>query len=282
MSGLLQVSSVMTQDSDGRHAETYDLSWAPLLAREAAKPYWARLRQSVQSDRLQGPVYPPRGQVLAALRTPLESVKVVILGQDPYHGPGQAHGLAFSVPDGVRPPPSLKPVLRELREDFGSQIPQTEALLAEYAKLCIRRNWLETTGNLTPWTKRGVLLLNTVLTVRGGVPKSHAGVGWEIFTDAVCREVLEQPRPIVWMLWGADARKKLERLIDARLESSGEYEDAHHGCSDVTVVHNAHLFLTAGHPSPLNKSVPYAGCRHFSQANDWLRQHGTEPVDWSL
>lgn len=263
MSGLLQVSSVMTQDSDGRHAETYDLSWSPLLSRETAKPYWARLRQSVQSDRLQGPVYPPRGQVLAALRTPLESVKAVILGQDPYHGPGQAHGLAFSVPDGVKPPPSLREVMSEWYDDMGR--PGVDFLPKLRRVAGTDRHFH--CGDLSIWIRRGVLLLNTVLTVRGGMPKSHAGFGWETFTDAVCTEILAQPRPIVWLRWGSDARKKVDRLVLT---------------TDVLVHPFLHLHLTAGHPSPLNKSVPFTGCRHFSQANDWLRQHGAEPVDWSL
>ncbi|HEX8245405.1 MAG TPA: uracil-DNA glycosylase [Longimicrobium sp.] len=170
-------------------------SWRPHLGGELEKPYFAQLREFVERERRAHTVYPPEEEVFAALElTPYERVKVMILGQDPYHGPGQAHGLAFSVRPGVTPPPSLRNLLRELRDDAGCPVPDN--------------------GDLVPWAQQGVLLLNAVLTVRAGEPNSHKGRGWETFTDAVIRAVNERGERVVFVLWGGYAGKK-EALIDA-------------------------------------------------------------------
>jgi uracil-DNA glycosylase len=170
-------------------------SWRPRLDAELEKPYFGALRRFVDGERRSHTVYPPEDEVFAALeRTPYDRVKVMILGQDPYHGPGQAHGLAFSVRPGVTPPPSLRNIFRELRDDLGCPVPRD--------------------GSLVPWAEQGVLLLNAVLTVRAGEPNSHRGKGWETFTDAVIRAVNDRPGPVVFVLWGGYAAKK-EALIDA-------------------------------------------------------------------
>ncbi len=170
-------------------------SWRPHLDAELEKPYWTRLRDFVDRERRTHTVFPPESAAFAALElTPYERVRVMILGQDPYHGAGQAHGLAFSVRPGVTPPPSLRNMLRELRDDAGCPVPDN--------------------GYLVPWAEQGVLLLNAVLTVREGQPNSHKGKGWETFTDAVIRAVDEKPEPVVFVLWGGYAGKK-EALIDA-------------------------------------------------------------------
>ncbi len=186
-------------------------------------------------------VYPP--QPLAALQAcEPEAVRVVILGQDPYHGPGQAHGHAFSVPDGVRPPPSLRNIFLELVRDCG----------------CLPLR----SGNLFEWTRQGVLLLNTVLTVEQGLPGSHARRGWEPVTDAVIDTIAALPGAKVFLLWGAHAQAKRDRI-----QATG----------------SAQLVLCANHPSPLSARrppIPFLGCAHFSQANRYLAAHGREPVDW--
>jgi uracil-DNA glycosylase len=170
-------------------------SWRPHLDAELEKPYFRALREFVDGERRAHTVYPPEDEVFAALElTPYARVKVMILGQDPYHGPGQAHGLAFSVRPGVTPPPSLRNIFRELRDELECPVPRD--------------------GSLVPWAKQGVLLLNAVLTVRAGEPNSHQGKGWETFTDAVIRAVNERPGPVVFVLWGGYAAKK-EALIDA-------------------------------------------------------------------
>ena len=170
-------------------------SWRPHLDAETEKPYFGALRRFVDGERRAHTVHPPEDEVFAALElTPYERVKVMILGQDPYHGPGQAHGLAFSVRPGVTPPPSLRNIFRELQADQGCPPPRD--------------------GSLVPWARQGVLLLNAVLTVRAGEPNSHQGKGWETFTDAVIRAVNERPERVVFVLWGGYAAKK-EALIDA-------------------------------------------------------------------
>ena len=166
-------------------------------------------------------------------------VRVVLLGQDPYHGPGQAHGMCFSVRKGVEPPPSLVNIFRELQSDLGIEPPSD--------------------GELTPWAKSGVLLLNTVLTVRAGQPNSHRGKGWEIFTDRVIAEVNRSDRPTVFLLWGANAKAKMPMITNPR-----------------------HLVLTAAHPSPLSAYNGFFGCRHFSKANEFLVRNGRPPVNWDL
>lgn len=192
-------------------------------------------------------IYPPTPW--AALgNTSLPSVRVVILGQDPYHGPGQAHGLAFSVPAGVRPPPSLRNILVELREDCGCALPAN--------------------GDLTRWARQGVLLLNTVLTVEEGRPASHAGRGWEVLTDALIHALAQDAAPKAFLLWGAHAQAKR-----ALVEQAGR--------TGRTV--RTHRVLAANHPSPLSARrppVPFLGCRHFSQVNEFLLAAGRGAVDW--
>lgn len=186
-------------------------------------------------------IYPPRGARLRALElTPLDKVKVVILGQDPYHGAGQAHGLSFSVPEGVRVPPSLMNIYKELKADLGAEPPAH--------------------GNLEAWARQGVLLLNTSLTVEDGKAGSHAGKGWEAITDAVVAAVAAKAEPCVFLLWGNHARKKAERVPG--------------------LAASHHLVLTAPHPSPLSAHSGFLGCRHFSRANAFLEASGRGPIDW--
>ena len=188
-------------------------------------------------------IYPPRGSRLAALELcPLDAVKVVILGQDPYHGPGQAHGLSFSVLEGVRVPPSLVNIYKELHADLGLPIPAH--------------------GNLSSWARQGVLLLNAALTVEDGKPASHQGRGWEEITDAVVAAVAAKAEPCVFLLWGSHARKK--------------------ALSVPGLAHGNHLVLTAPHPSPLSAHSGFLGCRHFSQANAFLEAAGRGAVDWRV
>lgn len=214
--------------------------WNPVLREELSQPYWYELQSFVAAERDAGPVYPPPDRVFAALHlTPLAEVKVVILGQDPYHGPGQAHGLCFSVPSGVALPPSLRNIYRELHDDLGVPTPRS--------------------GDLTPWARRGVLLLNTTLTVRAGAAASHQGHGWEVFTDQVIRAVSARPERIVFILWGAHARKK-RALVDR----------------------SRHVVIESAHPSPLSAHNGFFGSRPFSRANAALVAAGREPVDWSL
>jgi uracil-DNA glycosylase len=172
-------------------------SWRAVLGEELGKPYFAELLEFVEKERSNGPVYPPRDEVFAALEaTPFEDVKVLVLGQDPYHGAGQGHGLCFSVRPGVRIPPSLRNIYKEMKEELGHPVPDN--------------------GYLMPWARQGVLLLNAVLTVREAEPNSHKGRGWEKFTDAVIKAVAERPDPAVFVLWGAYAQKKLPLIDQAR------------------------------------------------------------------
>ena len=220
---------------------TLDDSWKVPLRDEFAQPYMAELRTFLLAEKAAGKhIFPKGSQWFRALDlTPLDSVRVVILGQDPYHGPGQAHGLCFSVSPGVRTPPSLQNIYKELRDDLG---------IAPAAH-----------GFLEHWAKQGVLLLNNVLTVEQGIAASHKGKGWERFTDAVVRLVSERPDPIVFLLWGSHAQKKAASVDSGR-----------------------HLVLKAAHPSPLSAYNGFFGCRHFSQANDFLAAHGQPPIDWTL
>lgn len=215
-------------------------SWHEALASEFDKLYFSVLTDRIRQEyATHGPIYPPGGQIFRALDLcPLPRVRVVILGQDPYHGPGQAEGLAFSVPPGVAVPPSLQNIKKEILADLG-----TPSVITE--------------GNLLPWVEQGVLLLNTTLTVRGGQAASHAAMGWETFTDAVIEVINKQRESVVFMLWGAHARRKGAMIDRSR-----------------------HLVLEAPHPSPLSAHRGFLGCRHFSQANSYLTAHGYAPIRW--
>lgn len=217
-------------------------SWRPVLAPVLAGREARKLGGFLANEESAGKrIFPPRGQRLAALdMTPLDQVKVVILGQDPYHGAGQAHGLAFSVPEGVRVPPSLANIHKELASDLGIEPPRH--------------------GNLESWAQQGVLLLNNALTVEEGRAGSHQMLGWEAITDAVIAAVAARPEPSVFMLWGNHARKKA-----ARVPGLGG---------------GRHLALTAPHPSPLSAHSGFFGCRHFSKANSFLEANGRGAIDW--
>ena len=217
-------------------------TWQDALAQEKNKPYFNEVMDFVKAERLAGKViYPPYGDIFNALKlTPLENTKVVILGQDPYHGPDQAHGLCFSVLQGVKPPPSLMNMFKELVNDIPDfQIPRH--------------------GNLSAWAEQGVLLLNTVLTVEQGNAHSHAGKGWEIFTDAVIDAVNSHTQGTVFLLWGSHAQKKAKRLSD-----------------------QVHHILKAPHPSPLSAHRGFFGCQHFSATNKLLEAQNKAPIDWHL
>lgn len=227
-----------------------DTSWTALRSQFLASPAGQSLSQFL-ADRLAAgaKIYPPRPFYALEL-TALPDVRVVILGQDPYHGPGQAHGLAFSVPPGQRTPPSLRNIFKELTKEAVAD-PQASRRGEEQG---------HAQRNLSAWATQGVLLLNTCLTVEDGQPASHAGQGWERFTDALIQAVSAQPHPVVFMLWGAHAQTK-ESLIDA----------------------TRHLVLTANHPSPLSASrapKPFLGCGHFSRANAWLLEKGHKAISW--
>lgn len=214
--------------------------WLEPLQQEFKKPYYKDLYQKVLSEYKTCAVYPPADDIFNAFHlTPLNKVKAVILGQDPYHGTGQAHGLCFSVNKDVEIPPSLVNIYQELHDDLGCRIPNN--------------------GYLEKWAGQGVLLLNTVLTVRAHQAMSHRGIGWENFTDAVIQAVNRQDRPVVYMLWGKPAQSKKKMLDNPK-----------------------HLVLEAPHPSPLSAYRGFFGCRHFSQANEFLIEHGEEPIDWQI
>lgn len=214
-------------------------SWSRVLGGELDKPYFHELQSFVQRERAQHTVYPPPDDVFNAfVATPYERVKVLLLGQDPYHGDGQAHGMCFSVRPGVRIPPSLANAYKELKTDLGCSIP--------------------THGSLQAWADRGVLLLNTVLTVRAGEPASHAGRGWETFTDAVIYALNDREAPVVFLLWGAHAQKKRKLITCA-----------------------GHRVIATAHPSPLSARKFY-GSKPFSAVNDALVELGKPPIDWQL
>jgi uracil-DNA glycosylase len=211
-------------------------SWKDVLRGEFEQPYMTRLRGAGKK------IFPPGDEIFAALdRTPLERVKVVVIGQDPYHGPGQAHGLCFSVRSGVVLPPSLVNIFKEIGEEYPDE----------------GRGFDGQRGCLEPWARQGVLLLNAVLTVERGRAGSHQGRGWETFTDAVVSVLNEQRDNLVFLLWGSYAQKK-----------------------GAVVDRSRHCVLTAPHPSPLSAHRGFFGCNHFRDANAYLEQHGREPVDW--
>lgn len=222
-----------------------ETSWQAELQEELHQPYMGQLASFLEKERNSGlSIYPPQEQVFNAfLQTPFAQVKVVIMGQDPYHGKGQAHGLSFSVSRNITPPPSLKNIYKELQSDLG--IPPA------------------THGCLIAWAKQGVLLLNATLTVREGQPKSHYGHGWERFTDAVVQRLCQRKDPLVFLLWGRSAHDKCQQFLN------------NPACSQ-------HLVLTAPHPSPYSVHTGFFGCRHFSKANEFLVAHGKAPIDWSL
>ncbi len=214
--------------------------WDDLLKDEFQKPYYQKLRAILAREYQTHTVYPDMYDIFNALRaTDYKDVKAVILGQDPYHGPGQAHGLCFSVKPGVPAPPSLKNIFKELKDELDIPIPDT--------------------GYLMPWAKQGVLMLNTVLTVRAGEANSHKGLGWETLTDRVIELLNDREQPMVFFLWGANAKRKRELLTNP-----------------------SHLVLSCAHPSPLSASSGFFGCGHFKACNDFLKKHNMTPIDWRL
>lgn len=216
-------------------------TWKDAIGEEKSKEYFQQILQTVQGERLAGKtIYPPQNEVFSAFAlTEFSQVKVVILGQDPYHGVNQAHGLSFSVKPNVAPPPSLLNIYKELAEDIGFQIPNH--------------------GYLVEWAKQGVLLLNTVLTVEHGKAHSHANIGWEQFTDKVIEQINLHREKVVFLLWGSHAQKK------------GQFIDR-----------TRHCVLTSVHPSPLSAYRGFFGCRHFSKANAYLREHQLAEINWQL
>lgn len=214
--------------------------WDGLLQEEFEKDYYTRLRKFLSAEYRSRPIYPSMYDIFNALKsTPYEKVKVVILGQDPYHGAGQAHGMCFSVKKGVPQPPSLINIFKEIQDDLGIRPPSH--------------------GNLQHWADQGVLLLNTVLTVRAGAANSHRGKGWEIFTDKIISVLNERETPIVFLLWGGNAKSKTALITNPK-----------------------HLILTSVHPSPLSASGGFFGCRHFSKTNEFLENCGEGAIDWSI
>lgn len=215
-------------------------SWGALLAEEFAKPYYQQLRRFLKDEYETETIYPEMGDIFNALHyTDYHDVKVVILGQDPYHGPGQAHGLSFSVKPGVKIPPSLRNILKELHEDLGSTIPDH--------------------GYLKKWADQGVLLLNTVLTVRKGEANSHRGKGWETFTDKVITLLSEREKPVIFILWGKPAQSKRKLIDDSR-----------------------HHIIMSVHPSPLSAHRGFFGSKPFSKANQILQQQGERAINWQI
>ncbi|OPL08403.1 MAG: uracil-DNA glycosylase [delta proteobacterium ML8_F1] len=214
--------------------------WRDILAGEFQKPYFQALEAFIAEEEAHYRVYPPQTQRFRSLElTPCHRVKVLILGQDPYHQAHQANGLAFSVPQGVKLPPSLRNIFKELRDDLGGE--------------------LSTTGDLSPWATQGVLLLNTVLTVRDNAANSHKGRGWETFTDAIIQALNHRKDPVVFILWGSQAAKKLSMIDQKR-----------------------HPVITAPHPSPLSSYRGFFGSKPFSTANDHLERQGKEPIHWLI
>lgn len=214
--------------------------WDILLKDEFKKEYYLKLREFLKEEYKTQIIYPNMYDIFNSLKyTDFKDVKVVILGQDPYHGYGQAHGLSFSVKKGIKPPPSLVNIYKEIKEELGIEIPSH--------------------GELTSWANQGVLLLNTCLTVREAQPNSHKGKGWEIFTDKVISLLNESEEPIVFLLWGANAKSKISIINNPK-----------------------HLILTSVHPSPLSAYGGFWGCNHFKKANEYLIQQGKTPIDWEI
>ncbi len=214
--------------------------WDEILKDDFSSEHYAALRTFLKAEYSSHTVYPGMYDIFNALKyTPYSSVKVVIIGQDPYHGPNQAHGLSFSVREGVPPPPSLQNIFKEIKSDLGLPIPNH--------------------GCLEKWAKQGVLLLNAVLTVRAGQANSHKGQGWEIVTDSIIRHLNGRQKPMVFLLWGANA-----------------------GAKSALITNPSHLVLKCAHPSPLSAYNGFFGCRHFSKANKFLSECGLSEIDWRL
>lgn len=214
--------------------------WDELLKEEFKKEYYLELREFLKQEYATKTIYPNMYNIFDALKyTSYKDTKVLILGQDPYHGENQAHGLAFSVQKGVKTPPSLLNMYKELRDDLGCYIPNN--------------------GYLVPWSNQGVLLLNTSLTVRANEANSHKSIGWEIFTDEIIKILNKREDPVIFVLWGANARKK-----------------------KVFIDQNKHYILEAPHPSPLSAHRGFFGCRHFSKINEILEKLSKEPIDWQI
>ena len=219
---------------------TLNNDWDEILKDEWQKPYLQGLFAFLHKDYDEHTVYPPKRDVFNALKyTSFENVKAVIIGQDPYHGPNQAHGLCFSVLKGVTPPPSLQNIYKELADDIGFKIPSH--------------------GQLSKWAEQGILMLNTVLTVRRGQANSHKGMGWEIFTDRVISELNKKETPVVFLLWGSPAKQKAQIITNP-----------------------IHIKLTCVHPSPLSAYRGFFGCKHFSKTNELLIKNGLTPIDWQI
>ncbi|SEV83763.1 Uracil-DNA glycosylase [Ruminococcaceae bacterium KH2T8] len=216
------------------------MNWEQLIKEESKKDYYRDLMSFVDDEYSKGEVFPPRDKIFTALEsTPLENVKCVILGQDPYHDVGQAHGMAFSVNKGIKIPPSLVNIYKELHDELGTYIPDN--------------------GYLMKWAEQGVLLLNTVLTVRAHEANSHKGKGWEKFTDRVISEVGKKDEPVVFMLWGKPAQTKKKLITNP-----------------------AHLVLESVHPSPLSVYRGFYGCGHFVKCNEFLKENGIKEIDWQI
>jgi uracil-DNA glycosylase len=214
--------------------------WKKELASELDQPYFKELKEFLIAERATNTIYPKGGHIFRAFNaTPFDKIKVVLIGQDPYHGDGQAEGLSFSVPVGIKPPPSLVNIYKELKEDLEFKMPSH--------------------GHLIHWAEQGVLMLNSVLTVRANQPASHKGKGWEMFTDKAIEMASLHKNNLVFLLWGRYAHEK-EKLIDA----------------------SRHLVLKSAHPSPFSAASGFFGCKHFSKTNEYLTQHGLEPIDWQL
>ena len=213
--------------------------WDDLLKHEFQKDYYLQLREFLKTEYFSRTIYPPMNDIFNALKyTSYENTRVVILGQDPYHGFGQAHGLCFSVKRGIAPPPSLLNIFKELKSELGIEPPEC--------------------GELVGWAKQGVLLLNTTLTVREASPQSHKGRGWEILTDRIISEINTKDAPVVFMLWGGNARAKKALITNKK-----------------------HLILECAHPSPLSAWGGFFGCNHFIKANEFLKASGEKEIDWS-